>query len=82
MVLGRESAIEVGERFARAVASVIARHERGNLAIVAHGTVISLFVARHNAIEPFALWQRLGLPSFVVVSVPTFVLVEEVAEVS
>jgi len=28
--------------------------------------VLSLFVAHHNAIAPFDLWSRLGLPSYVV----------------
>ena len=81
LVLGRETANEAGERFARAVANVLQQHQTGNLAIVAHGTVISLFVARHNPIAPFALWERLGLPSFVVVSEPTFHLVEVTPEV-
>jgi broad specificity phosphatase PhoE len=35
--------------------------------IVAHGTVISLFVASLTGISAFSLWAELGLPSFVVV---------------
>jgi hypothetical protein len=48
------------------------------LAIVAHGTVISLFVAAHNQINSFELWQQLAMPSFVVLGLPSFALVEAV----
>jgi broad specificity phosphatase PhoE len=69
-VLGRVSARAAGERFARAVVAVLDRHPTGAVVVVAHGTVISLFVARFNAVEPLSLWERLGVPWFVVVSLP------------
>jgi hypothetical protein len=34
----------------------------------AHGTVISLLVARHNDLDAYALWRSRGLPSFCVLS--------------
>jgi 2,3-bisphosphoglycerate-dependent phosphoglycerate mutase len=71
LVMGRETARQAGDRFAAAVAAVLAQQPRGDVAIVAHGTVITLFVARHNSIAPFALWQQLGLPSFVVLDAET-----------
>lgn len=37
------------------------------------GTVLALFVARHNPIAPFDLWASLGLPSYVVVDATTLV---------
>ena len=42
------------------------KYKDENVMLVAHGTVITLFVAVHAKIEPFAFWKRLGLPSFVV----------------
>ena len=81
LVLGRETATAAGDRFARAVAAVLDRHLTGNVAIVAHGTVISLFVARFSAVEPFALWKRLGMPSFVVLAAPGLELTEIVPNV-
>jgi probable phosphoglycerate mutase len=80
LVLGRETATAAGDRFTRAVAAVLARYQTGDLAIVAHGTVISLHVARYNPIGPFVLWEQLGLPSFVVLSVPRFELREVVTD--
>jgi broad specificity phosphatase PhoE len=77
LVMGRETADAARERFARAVEQVLAEHPTGNLAIVAHGTVITLLVAAHNPIEPFPLWQRLGLPSFVALALPGMALVDD-----
>ena len=46
-----------------------------------YGTVITLFVATHTKIEPFAFWKGLGLPSFVVMGVPQLDVVEVVIQV-
>jgi broad specificity phosphatase PhoE len=62
LVMGSETATQARERFARAVEAVLQRHMAGNVVIVARGTVITLFVAAVAGIEPFPLWQRLGLP--------------------
>lgn len=88
-VVGRETAAEAGARFADAVEGAMARYASreadprrdGSLVVVAHGTVISLFVARHAAVEPFPLWRRLGLPSFVVLAVPALALLEVIERV-
>lgn len=64
-IMGAETADEAHARFAAAVAGVRDRHPTGNIVVVAHGTVIALFVSRLAGMEPFPLWKRLGLPSFV-----------------
>lgn len=79
LVLGSETADEAHERFAKAVAGVVEKYRNASVAIVSHGTVISLFVARATKLEPFAFWKRLGLPSFVIMSLPDFRL-EQVVE--
>jgi broad specificity phosphatase PhoE len=71
-VVGRETACAAEERFTRAVEAVLRSPAGGNVVVVAHGTVITLFVARHTGIEPFPFWRRLGLPSFVVLSRPEY----------
>jgi broad specificity phosphatase PhoE len=68
LVFGHETAHEAESRFSRAVEETLARHATGTIAIVTHGTVISLFVAAKFRLNPFSLWRRLALPSFVVVS--------------
>lgn len=71
-IMGNETADEAHARFTAAVEDVCARHPDGNVAIVAHGTVMTLFVARLTGLEPFRLWKRLGLPSFVALSLPEY----------
>jgi broad specificity phosphatase PhoE len=70
LVFGSETAEQAYQRFAGGVADVIQQYPEDTLAIVAHGTVISLFVARATGVEPLPFWKRLGLPSFVVLSLP------------
>ena len=78
LVFGNETADQAHARFANAITRVLEKHPQKNVAVVAHGTVISLFVAHENEMR-FELWKRLGLPSIVVLSLPTL-QVEEVIE--
>ena len=71
-IMGAETADEAHARFPAAVAGLCDRHPTGNIVIVAHGTVITLLVSRLAGMEPFLLWKRLGLPSFVVLSPPDY----------
>jgi broad specificity phosphatase PhoE len=80
LVLGCETADEAHARFARAVTSVVERRPSANLAIISHGTVMSLFVARATGLDPLPFWKGLGLPSFVVLSLPELALLEVVAD--
>ncbi|MFN8536030.1 MAG: histidine phosphatase family protein [Thermomicrobiales bacterium] len=70
LVFGQETATAAGTRFAAAIARQLAAAPGGNLIAVAHGTVISLFAAAHAGLAPFPLWQSLGLPSYVILSLP------------
>ena len=81
LVMGAETADEARERFTSALDGIIAELKNESIAVVSHGTVIALFVARAVGIEPFPLWKRLGNPSFVVLSLPTFELQEVVETV-
>jgi broad specificity phosphatase PhoE len=70
LVLGRETADQAHERFACALARIMELQGDRNLAVISHGTVISLYVSRAAAIDPLPLWKALGLPSYVVLSLP------------
>ena len=81
-VLGNESAQEALERFERAIGSVAAEHPDESVAVITHGTVLALFLARHNPDRRgFDLWRQLGLPSFVVVNTPDFKIDQMVEKV-
>jgi broad specificity phosphatase PhoE len=71
-VLGCKTAQQASERSAKAVAGVTSRYVEQNMVVFTHGTVLSLYVARVTGMKPFALWKRLGLPSFVVLAFPQF----------
>jgi broad specificity phosphatase PhoE len=81
LIFGRETAHEAHERFAGAVERTLERFPEGNLAIVTHGTVLTLFVARATGIEPASFWKRLGLPAFAVMTLPERTLLEVVENV-
>jgi broad specificity phosphatase PhoE len=77
-VIGRETARDAERRFTGAVRAAVADAQGEDVAIVAHGTVISLLVTAHNSLAPFELWSALGVPSYVVVDPVTFAFDGEV----
>ena len=78
LVWGNETAEEARGRFEGAVRGVLDERDEEVIVIVAHGTVISLLVARHNDLDAQALWRSLGLPSFCVLSAEDLQLREAV----
>ncbi|MBN2149259.1 MAG: histidine phosphatase family protein [Anaerolineales bacterium] len=70
LVFGHETATQARQRFTNAVDRLLEAHPGQSLAIVAHGTVISLLVAERCAVEAFPLWQCLGLPSYIALNIP------------
>lgn len=81
LVFGHETADQAHARFAAAVARVLELHPHGNPAIVAHGTVMTLFIARANRLDPVPFWKSLGLPAFAILSLPGFHLLEVVQNI-
>lgn len=76
LVWGGETARQAGSRFEEAVRKVLDEREEEVVTVVAHGTVISLLVARYEDLDPYALWRGLGRPSFCVLSAEDFQLRE------
>jgi broad specificity phosphatase PhoE len=71
LVLGHETAAQAGDRFTRAIDAVLAAYPDDTVAVVAHGAVLSLYLAQVAGIDPYPFWQRLGLPAFMVLARPT-----------
>lgn len=68
LVFGGETAEQAHRRFNQAVDAVLAEHPDENIAIVTHGTVMSLYISAHTGGDPFHLWwqlQQLGMPALV-----------------
>ena len=82
LVLGKETASQAQERFSAAAQTIIEDSPEGDIVIVSHGTVMALYVARWAGIPALPLWRRLGLPSFVALSLPEFEIVSLVESVA
>jgi broad specificity phosphatase PhoE len=81
LVFGRETANQAYSRFGSAVSRVLKGHPWGNLAIVTHGTVMTLFIARASGLDPVPFWSSLGMPAFAVLSLPGLELLQVVRKV-
>jgi broad specificity phosphatase PhoE len=82
LCLGQETAHQARMRFHAAIGKILDNTPMGNIFVIAHGTVITLFVAHHTGLSAFPLWQRLGLPSFVVLTLPELGLAEIVEDIA
>ncbi len=72
-VYGRETALAALRRFSAALDTALVGYAGRRVAVVAHGTVIALYVASlwgMSAREGYGLWRRLGLPSLVITRAP------------
>jgi broad specificity phosphatase PhoE len=65
LVFGQETATQAYTRFAGAVERAQAAHPTGDVALVTHGTVMTLYAERHAGVEPFAFWQALTMPGLI-----------------
>jgi broad specificity phosphatase PhoE len=72
LIFGLETAHEALDRFTGAVESVLVNHPNKNIAIVSHGTVMSLYYGQITGENAYAFWQALGLPAFYVVTLPEY----------
>lgn len=80
-VWGSESGDEAFQRFDGGVSLALTAHPGETVAIVAHGTVISLFASRKAGADPMALWRGFGLPGFLVFTRPDLELEEVRAQI-
>lgn len=78
LIFGEETAQQALQRFQAAIESILAAQPSGDLAVVTHGTVMTLFVAHHNPqIDALAFWRALKLPNMVTLGLPGFTIVEK-----
>ena len=70
LVLGTETAEQARDRMADAIDGVIDSGQMDSI-VVTHGTVITLYVASVASVQRMCFWRRLGLPSYVVLTLPS-----------
>jgi broad specificity phosphatase PhoE len=76
VVFGTESASAALTRYAKAVDGVVKEQPGGDVVIVSHGTVMSLFVASRARVDASEMWATLGLPSYVSLELPSHRIIE------
>jgi broad specificity phosphatase PhoE len=76
LVFGNETANQTFERFDMAVHHLIATYPGDTLAIVTHGTVLTLFLSHYNQFAAFPFWQNLQLPDAYIVTLPDMHLIQ------
>jgi broad specificity phosphatase PhoE len=69
LVFGQETAAQAYMRFAGAVERALAGRPDGDVALVTHGTVMTLYAERHAGVEPFVFWQALRMPDLLALAV-------------
>lgn len=74
LAFGSETADQAYQRFQVAIDTILRRFPSQTIIVVAHGTVISLYVSRFVGISALSLWKELGLPSFVVLDMQSSLL--------
>lgn len=70
-VFGRESADATAARFRHAIAALTSAAGAADLIVVTHGTVMTLFLAESNGVDPFTFWRGLPMPCAALVRLPS-----------
>ena len=78
LVFGEETASQANQRFYQAVCFVMAEYSGQRIAIVSHGTVMSLFICWGNRLAAYPYWLNLGMPALAVLELPDFQLKETI----
>lgn len=76
LVFGTETANQAHARFTDAVKAALNQYPDQSLAIVTHGTVMTLFICRLMGLDPFPFWQSLKLPDYKILSLPEMRLID------
>jgi broad specificity phosphatase PhoE len=78
LVFGGETATQALVRFRESVELIMNLYDNKRMVIVSHGTVISLFVSWLTGVDGISLWEKLSLPSYVVLDVQNKNMLETV----
>jgi len=78
VVLGNETAKAALWRMESAVDEILKEHPEQNVAIVSHGTVLALWLAKKLEMDGFPIWREMSQPAYVVVEEQEMKVVERV----
>lgn len=72
LVFGNETAQQALTRFTQAIHHALTLHPNHTIAIVSHGTVITLFIAHFNRLNALDVWHKLDIPDLIILTRPDF----------
>jgi len=78
LIFGNETATQALERFKTSVELIMSLYDGKRMAIVSHGTVISLFASWLIGVDGYQFWKNLGLPAIVVLDLQNKKLLETI----
>ena len=81
LVFGEERFADALARFRIRVDTLLKQHPDETIAIVTHGTVMSLYLADVTGREIYPLWASLGMPAYAVLDLPEKSLTELITTV-
>jgi len=67
LLLGDETANEALECFTRALDRQFAASSGNDILVVAHGTVLSIYVSHDFVVEAMSFWKGLDMPTTIVI---------------
>lgn len=72
VVFGEESARDAYQRFKATLDTLRNAAPDTSLVVITHGTVMSLFTAYENNLDPASIWDNLGIPCYIVLDLKTY----------
>lgn len=67
LVFGEETGQQARERFTQTLDQLLKQYPNDTLALVSHGTILTLFVSAFNKVAPISFWEGLNLPDFLLI---------------
>ena len=68
VLFGEESFSDARRRITLALGRAMNAHHSETLAVVTHGTIMSLLLGHISETDPFEIWRGLGMPAFAVLT--------------
>lgn len=68
LVFGEETGQQAQQRFTQTVDQLRQQYPKDTLALVSHGTILTLFVSAFNPVDPISFWENLNLPDFLLIN--------------
>lgn len=76
LVFGEETFTDARTRFANSIDALVAKYPDDKLAIVTHGTVMSLYVSHLTGEDVYTFWRSLQMPTYAILDLDSKSLVE------